>query len=322
MKKLIAGFALLIVGVSPLYGEKPRISMRSSESPGSIRFVFEGADPEFLRGAQASQSYSLLKIEFPGEFDFTFTKKPERVDVSKKTKSLFVTISGLKGIKIFNLTDPPRLVIDAELEKTGAEAERLGGEGAGEAPQLSGPTVVIDPGHGGYDIGLVGNDYKEKDMVFSLAQSFRYVANQSGYNVYLTRTSDRYVTIAERIWEAYARKPAMFISLHISTTPEFVIYFAKMDALSDAAAQYELQYQQFKYMKKSDEFARAIGESLKQRFKRNVKIRQMPLPLLSAIGAPALLIELPDKKDFGYSDADRSAIINALLRGIIAYEKR
>ncbi|MGE5893942.1 MAG: hypothetical protein ACM34I_07790, partial [bacterium] len=92
--------------------------------------------------------------------------------------------------------------------------------------------------------------------------------------------------------------------------------------LSDAAAQYELQYQQFKYMKKSDEFARAIGESLKQRFKRNVKIRQMPLPLLSAIGAPALLIELPDKKDFGYSDADRSAIINALLRGIIAYEKR
>jgi N-acetylmuramoyl-L-alanine amidase len=322
MKKILVLLLLALVSASPVYAEIPQISLRYSESSGLVRMVIEGSDQDFIKDARTYQSYSLLKIEFPNEFSFVPVKKSDRMDVSQRGKSLFINISGLKSIKMFTLANPPRLVIDAEVEKSGAKEERPVREERQEASGLSGTTLVIDPGHGGYDIGLLGSDYKEKDIALSLAYALRLAANQAGASVYLTRGSDKYESISERLAETYDKRPGIFVSLHLSSTPDFVIYYAKMDSLSDTETQYELKYQQYKYIKKSEEFARTIGESLKEKFGRNVSIMQMPLPILSAVGAPAVLIEMPDGKFFEYSDADRAALVNAALKGIIDYAKK
>lgn len=76
--------------------------------------------------------------------------------------------------------------------------------------------IVIDPGHGGDDVGVQTEQLMEKDLVlraaFVLAEEF--VAR--GYDVRLTRTGDYTVSIAERRAQAEAASAALFISLHMN----------------------------------------------------------------------------------------------------------
>ncbi len=60
------------------------------------------------------------------------------------------------------------------------------------AAALNGMTVVIDPGHGGIDGGVVGTNTrkKESDINLGISLSLRHFLREAGYNVVMTRTSD------------------------------------------------------------------------------------------------------------------------------------
>lgn len=308
-------FLFAFLESSLAFAGDPQIIMRYSEKPGFVRLVFEGESEGFFKDAQTFHSHSLVKIEFPSDFDFVPPEATGRFDVSKRGKSLFVTIIGLKRIKTFSLTGPPRLVIDAETEKTSSSQVGTPVEEAKRA-ELEGATLVIDPGHGGYEIGIIGTEYKEKDVVLSIAQSMRYVASRAGAGAYLTRASDRYMPIPERISEAFNRKPDFFLSIHLSSGPDFVIYTAMPEPRQSETGGQGLGHQQAGHLEKSGAAARALSEELRRRFKRKVRIERMPLPLLSAMPSPALLVELPDGKFLAYGDAERAALAQALLKGI------
>lgn len=52
-------------------------------------------------------------------------------------------------------------------------------------------TIVIDPGHGGRDGGVVGSTgLKESDVNLAIAQALRGFLRENGYNVVMTRNSD------------------------------------------------------------------------------------------------------------------------------------
>jgi len=79
--------------------------------------------------------------------------------------------------------------------------------------------VVIDPGHGGKDPGCVQNGYREKDIVLAISLKLKKVLEEKGFQVYLTRDTDVYPTLSERMQVANTRRPFAFLSIHCNAAP-------------------------------------------------------------------------------------------------------
>ena len=77
---------------------------------------------------------------------------------------------------------------------------------------MSKPVVVLDPGHGGYDPGAVAYGLQEKDLNLKLA--LKLVDRLSGVKVLLTRKSDIFVSLADRVALSRRAKADLFLSLH------------------------------------------------------------------------------------------------------------
>ena len=75
--------------------------------------------------------------------------------------------------------------------------------------------VVLDPGHGGKDSGAIGKrNVYEKLAVLSIALRVRKKLQAKNIKVYMTRSTDRFLTLEQR--SAYAKKVGadLFISIH------------------------------------------------------------------------------------------------------------
>lgn len=77
-------------------------------------------------------------------------------------------------------------------------------------------TIVIDAGHGGIDPGAESiAGYHEKEVTLATARMLRQVLEQTGrYNIVLTRDSDVYLKLHERVERARAAHGNLFVSLH------------------------------------------------------------------------------------------------------------
>ena len=82
-------------------------------------------------------------------------------------------------------------------------------------------TLVIDPGHGGHDVGAMGKFSKEKDINLRTALAFgKYVErNCSDVKVIYTRKTDVFVTLHGRAEIANKAKADLFISIHTNSVP-------------------------------------------------------------------------------------------------------
>src|SRR5262249_6860408 len=82
--------------------------------------------------------------------------------------------------------------------------------------------IVLDPGHGGQDSGAKspnGREY-EKHLTLDWAMRLRPLLEAAGWKVFLTRSDDRDVPLAERVALADRVKADFFLSLHFnSATP-------------------------------------------------------------------------------------------------------
>ncbi|MBE6015181.1 MAG: N-acetylmuramoyl-L-alanine amidase [Lachnospiraceae bacterium] len=83
-------------------------------------------------------------------------------------------------------------------------------------------TVVLDAGHGGHDTGAIcvhGEDtYYEKDVVLKIALYCKNILEKSGkYNVYLTRSSDEYLELEERVNIARDKGASLLVSFHLNS---------------------------------------------------------------------------------------------------------
>ena len=86
-------------------------------------------------------------------------------------------------------------------------------------PVHVGPTIVINPAHGGTDNGAQGqNGILEKDMVLLFAKQVRSEFERLGYRVVMTRNDDSNPSYEDRAAVANAYRDAIFISIHISST--------------------------------------------------------------------------------------------------------
>ncbi len=103
-------------------------------------------------------------------------------------------------------TRPPRP--DAQRKSEREAAAKTAGD--------SRPLIVIDPGHGGIDTGTVAaTGLAEKTIVLEIAQQLQEKLDKSGkYRVAMTRTDDRFISLADRVRLARNGQAALFISIH------------------------------------------------------------------------------------------------------------
>ncbi len=79
--------------------------------------------------------------------------------------------------------------------------------------------IVIDPGHGGPNVGThsILDGRFEKEFTLDWAKRLAPLLEQEGWQVFLTRTSDTYVTVANRVTFAEEHHANFFISLHFNS---------------------------------------------------------------------------------------------------------
>lgn len=76
-------------------------------------------------------------------------------------------------------------------------------------------TIVVDPGHGGYDPGAIGKTgLKEKNVNLDVANRLVKILRDEGYKVIMTRSHDDFVPLEKRVEIANNAKANLFISIH------------------------------------------------------------------------------------------------------------
>ncbi len=99
------------------------------------------------------------------------------------------------------------------------------------------PVIVIDPGHGGKDPGTMGPDAAEKDIALASARDLKAALMRTGhYQVVLTRDSDVFVPLEQRMQIARREHADLFISLHVNSISDPNLHGATVYTLSEKGA--------------------------------------------------------------------------------------
>lgn len=79
--------------------------------------------------------------------------------------------------------------------------------------------IVIDPGHGGHDPGVLGKGMNEATLVLDIALRLeKLLAKEPGLEVVLTRRSDVYIPLEERTELANRQSADLFLSIHANAS--------------------------------------------------------------------------------------------------------
>jgi N-acetylmuramoyl-L-alanine amidase len=173
-------------------------------------------------------------------------------------------------------------------------------------PNLSLPTVVLDAGHGGTDVGAQGRDgLLEKNLTAQLVDQVQKALQATGkYRVILTRTGDVNVGFDQRAAEANIAHPIAFISFHAGdlgpSTPRVMVYSYRPSsplAMTAGADPQSLLINwdkvQLRYMDRSNRFAQGLQKDLEETTKvASTPPMEVPVRVLQSVAAPAVAIEV------------------------------
>lgn len=79
-------------------------------------------------------------------------------------------------------------------------------------------TVVIDPGHGGHDLGGQWGKVYEKHLALDTAVRLENNLKRMGYRTVMTRRSDYFVTLPQRVQIGNRYRNAIFVCVHYNYT--------------------------------------------------------------------------------------------------------
>ena len=79
-------------------------------------------------------------------------------------------------------------------------------------------TVVIDPGHGGHDKGGQWGRVYEKHLALDTSLRLEAHLKSMGFNTFVTRRSDYFISLPQRVSLANRHSNAIFVSIHYNYT--------------------------------------------------------------------------------------------------------
>ncbi|MEA2108043.1 MAG: N-acetylmuramoyl-L-alanine amidase [Pseudomonadota bacterium] len=161
-------------------------------------------------------------------------KKVKLAQFNKQTVRTAIYLDSIDDYKIFDLSNPPRIVIDVIGNRAKERVPRhhegviKRGKGVGASGDLSLAQqlglgigkIVIDPGHGGKDPGAVGpHRVMEKDVVLDIALKLKKeLKKQMNFQVVMTRDHDCFIPLEERTVIANTKKADLFVSIHANAS--------------------------------------------------------------------------------------------------------
>lgn len=90
--------------------------------------------------------------------------------------------------------------------------------GGGTVDAASFRTVVIDPGHGGQDNGGQWGQVYEKHLALDTATRLENNLKRMGFQTVMTRRSDYFITLPQRVAIGNSYKNAIFVCVHFNYT--------------------------------------------------------------------------------------------------------
>jgi N-acetylmuramoyl-L-alanine amidase len=100
------------------------------------------------------------------------------------------------------------------------------------------PLIMLDPGHGGKDPGAIGvaGTY-EKHVALAAAQDLRQRLEAGGrYRVAMTRATDRFIPLEDRVAVAQDHGADLFVSMHADSVTDHTVRGASVYTLSTEAS--------------------------------------------------------------------------------------
>ncbi len=170
-------------------------------------------------------------------------------------------------------------------------------------------TIIIDPGHGGFDPGAVYENRKEKDDNLRLALAVGQELQNAGYQIIYTRTDDRYDSPYDKAQIANSAGGDLFLSFHrnFAETPDL---YQGVQALVYDKNPLALRV------------AKNVNENLEEIGFKNLGIEsRKELVVLRRTSMPAVLLEvgfINSKEDNRLFDENFDAIARAIADGVMA----
>lgn len=224
-------------------------SMRIGQGVGSVRIVFD-ADRKFDYKVFLLNEPKRLVID---TFDVKVSPEIEKyVDKNNLVTKTRLGGVGTDGIRIvFDLQKPAivkkafmlapqsnfgwRFVIDVSIASEREFSSKVGSKYAlsnensfaGSYSSSSSKSsskaktvnkkkiIVLDPGHGGKDPGAIGySGVYEKNITLAMAKELKVILEKEGYKVHLTRSTDIFIPLRDRVKIARKYNADLFMSIH------------------------------------------------------------------------------------------------------------
>jgi N-acetylmuramoyl-L-alanine amidase len=252
----------------------------------------------------------------------------------------------------YQLENPPRIVLDlrkAAAPVPGAPLPLPGLKPPAELPGIR--TIVIDPGHGGKEVGAVGpGGVLEKDITLAVARKLAAALGKTGARIVMTREDDSLVSLDQRTAMANQYKADLFLSVHVNAavvkdakgSETYYLSLEASDELAKKAAETEnasaaadpasdlklilWDLAQQAYLEESSRFAQAIQEEMNAATAvANRGVKQAPFKVLIGATMPAALVEVgfitnAEEETKLQSEEFQNLMVEALTRAVQRYK--
>lgn len=182
--------------------------------------------------------------------------------------------------------------------------------GVGQA--LAFRTVIIDPGHGGRDLGAADSYVYEKHINLDVARRLERALQEAGFKTVMTRTKDEFIALSERSARANRYRNAVFVSIHFNSS------------YKTAALGIETFYRS----STSEKFARLVQtELIKNIGATDRGVKTANFSVLRHTKHPSILVEggFVSNKDERSAMMDpqyRQVVADSIARGILQFNRR
>jgi len=202
------------------------------------------------------------------------------------------------------------------------------------------PCIVIDPGHGGEDVGAVGhNQIEEKMVALSIGKLVKNYLVRKGHKALLTRNTDDFIMLNKRTAHANAAGADLFISVHANASLnknavgiETFFYPHGHGQLQEN--QYTLYMKA--YLTKKALFAQMLAQNIQQALCDQVfsihaisniidrKVKKAPMQVLIGTNQPSVLVEVgfltnPYEGTLLATKKYQENIAQGIVKGILNY---
>jgi N-acetylmuramoyl-L-alanine amidase len=196
-----------------------------------------------------------------------------------------------------------------------------------EAPSVGLNIVVLDPAHGGTDLGARGTEgIRESEVVLQFAAQVRRALEAQGFQVILTREGNEDPSFDDRSARVNAQRGAVFVTLHVASTglPATVRTYVEPDTpvSHDPTGLIPWDQAQAPFVPLSHKLADMVQAELAKRFRGSPDVAMVaPIRQLRTTAAPAIAVEISSVSVENREDLDRMipGVADAIARGVAVF---